>query len=922
MIALLGVMVAAVAVRPAGAQEGEVFDPDRIFENEGQEVAAAGAYAYMAHAGPVGSLGPAARLSAAKEAAALKAAPALPGSWREVGPKPYNNDDPKYPSSLGPFGHVSGQVISLAVDPTNAAVVYAGGASGGVWKTVDAGAHWKPVADDLASLAIGALVIDPAHPGTVFAGTGDANTNFDAYSGAGVFRSRDGGATWVRVEKNLQTASAVFHIEVAGGRVFVATNKGLYRSIDGGDSYQNIPLPTNAAGTAPAVGDFANFVTDVRVKPGAPDEVTAAIGWRYGKAQSPGNGLYRSVTGGNPGSFARMVTTGLGLANDGGDPVGRISLAYASGPNQNHNIMWAIVQDAGKLHGDTLIAQQLGASYTVLNGVFQSANDGASWTLKATPELLIAAPGTAMTVRAVTLYAPGVQAWYNQWIAVDPNNVDTVLFGLEEIYRSVLNANGPGPAVWETIGRYSDPCPELPTLTLPPCPPLLGLFLAGDLPSNPTTHPDQHAAALVTTPNGTRAYVGNDGGVWRQDARGGAFNNNNWTQLNSTLGTLQPYRAVMSGDGTIYFGLQDNGVGKTTGPTTGSAVLGGDGMNVAVHPKNSALAYSEGPDGTLSRTVDGGVSWGDIAPALAQPQFVTPFDMDPVNPNHFVIAARQIQMTTQLETVAGDGWTLVFDLGANADGFDNSATATALYGAASYVGFCGVCDPITEAGTDVTKFRNGIATNVTANCQPTNGGGECWRKAAAHGLPNRFINDLAIDPKDPNTVYAVLGGYGRKWYPPPANSPNVGVGHAFVSHDRGQSFTDVSGNLPDTPATSVVLRGDSVIVGTDDGVFAAQRSGTGLGAFSRLGAGLPHVAIWDVQLDPSASHLVAATHGRGIWVYDFAAAAAVAIPTATIPATGRPTPDGALPLLLMAVALRLLSRATSASRPRRARSVP
>ena len=270
-----------------------------------------------------------------------------------------------------------------------------------------------------------------------------------------------------RVEKNLQTASTVFHIEIAGGRIFVATNKGLYRSIDGGDSYQPVPLPSNAAGTAPATGDFANFVTDVRAKPGTPDQITAAIGWRAGKANSPGNGLYRSTTGGGPGSFHRMNTMGLGLPNDGGDPVGRISLAYTSGPNQNHNIMWAVVQDPGKQRGDTLIGQQLGASYTVLNGVFQSANDGLTWNIKALPEQLIAAPGTAMTVRAVTLYAPGVQAWYNQWIAVDPGDADTVLFGLEEIYKSVANANGLGPGgvaddrpVLRSVPRTSDADPS------------------------------------------------------------------------------------------------------------------------------------------------------------------------------------------------------------------------------------------------------------------------------------------------------------------------------------------------------------------------------------------------------------------------------------------------------------------------------
>src|SRR5205085_11734591 len=96
----------------------------RPFENEADVNAAAGAYAYMAHAGPVGDRGPAARLAAAAQAAALPAAPAgIAGAWREVGPKPYNNDDPTYPSSLGPFGLVSGQVTALAVDPTDPNVV-------------------------------------------------------------------------------------------------------------------------------------------------------------------------------------------------------------------------------------------------------------------------------------------------------------------------------------------------------------------------------------------------------------------------------------------------------------------------------------------------------------------------------------------------------------------------------------------------------------------------------------------------------------------------------------------------------------------------------------------------------------------------------------------------------------------------------
>jgi photosystem II stability/assembly factor-like uncharacterized protein len=126
-------------------------------------------------------------------------------------------------------------------------------------------------------MAIGAIALSPT-TGWVYAGTGEANTNGDGLSGTGVYRTKDDGQTWERVAANLDEASTVFHVAVSRAEgatadsVFVATNSGLFASFDGGDSYTDVALPTNEDATAPyTLTRFGNYVTDVRVQPGAPD---------------------------------------------------------------------------------------------------------------------------------------------------------------------------------------------------------------------------------------------------------------------------------------------------------------------------------------------------------------------------------------------------------------------------------------------------------------------------------------------------------------------------------------------------------------------------------------------------------------------------------------------------------------------------
>ena len=427
-----------------------------------RDIAARDAQFAVQHDVP-GTEGVAARLAAYREAMSVPAAtdPTLTNPWAELGPKPFFANDADYALKAEGFDVIAGRTTSLAVDPTNADVVWIGTAGGGVWRTADGGRTWLPKGDGLPSLAVGAVAIDPASPHVVYVGTGEANSNFDGYYGTGVYRSVDDGTTWSRVPQNVATAATVFRIEVSGSNVFVATNKGLFRSVDAGASYQDVGLPTNASHTAPATGAFANVVSDVRVKPGTPGEVTAVVGWRAGKApgadgqpQSPGNGLYRSAKAGAPGTWTALNSPTFGNGSTSDDPIGRVSLAYADGPNEDHNILWAIIQDAGTFRGETFVGLPLPTHNTVLNGVYRSGDDGATWTLKGTSSDFIAAPGSGLALEAAMNYAPGIQTWYDQWVGVDPKNPDVVLVGLEELYQATANASGPGVAKWTTVGRY------------------------------------------------------------------------------------------------------------------------------------------------------------------------------------------------------------------------------------------------------------------------------------------------------------------------------------------------------------------------------------------------------------------------------------------------------------------------------------
>jgi hypothetical protein len=876
-----------------------------------------------------------------------KQKPKVAGTWTPVGGPALYADNPDYsgldpvvtagPSRLG-WSNLSGRITDFAaVSPDR---VFAAPAAGGIWETTNAGASWRSIGDNLPTQAMGAVAYSTAGGGTIIAGTGDnAVGGVITPSGLGVYTSRDDGKTWVRAS-GVPDGLVTFQVTLDPTNAavsYVATNRGLFRSTDDGTTYTNVALPIPkvvngqvtpngcAGDTTSAECFYAAVVTDVQVQSGT-GAVIAAVGWPYGGAvnklgvtQAPQNGIYTSPHGA-PGTFTFVDPGKSAPTSNGFAPtpvVGRTTLSVANGPNQDHGYVYALVQDAKKLQGcydpaiDIPICSGTGnevlAEATFLDGAYVSADFGKTWKKVMTWEQL-EAPGSGSSLAGGLglSYGPGVQSWYNNWIAVDPTTADPithaptrVLFGLEEIWEnSVQGAPVVAQTGWKVIGRYWNAC--LLVVAGTQC------SGAGSPIPGTTTHPDQHAGLLVPDDlGGVTLYAGNDGGAYRQHLYAGQdFSNDNWGQgANIGLHTLQPYDANIAKDGTVVAGLQDNGTIKISPSGRQDMVFGGDGFFTAINPDNSSQMAEEYTYGNVNGSLDGGKTWSNYPPdwggSSSSALFATPMQIDPTNPSHMMIGGRTVSQTEHpyeahcVDGTAGfqcspccipvgagqvtyDNWADVFDLGVvpgtsttTSSGSALKTSALDVRGDAAYVGYCGPCSVFTV----LTGFKSGIATNVGGTAPPKFGAPDGWHVAPAAGLPDRYITSVRIDTTDPSgkTIYVTLGGFSSHWTPPGAQGEDVsrvGTGHLFVSHDAGATFTDVSGDLPDAPADWVLVRSGRLIVGTDVGPFVSS-SLTG-GSYSRLGD-LPSVPVVSIKQDPSnPKRVIAATFGRGVYAFTFA----------------------------------------------------
>ena len=265
-------------------------------------------------------------------------------SWRSVGP-----------------AVTSGRVGDFAVHPDNRSVYYVATASGGVWKTVNAGTTYEPVFDGQGSYSIGCITLDPTNPSTVWVGTGENNNQRSVGYGDGVYRSRDGGKSWEHLGlKNSEHIgkiivdprnSEVVYVAAIGPLWSEGGDRGLYKTTDGGKTWEQV-LKNNKG---ESLLDTHTGVTDLIMDPRNPEVLYAAAFQRRRHVFTyvgggPGSTIYKSTDGGK--TWAKAAA---GLP--GGD-LGRIGLAISPA---NPEIIYAMVEASSG------------------GGFFKSTDRGASW---------------------------------------------------------------------------------------------------------------------------------------------------------------------------------------------------------------------------------------------------------------------------------------------------------------------------------------------------------------------------------------------------------------------------------------------------------------------------------------------------------------------------------------------------------------
>src|SRR3954452_16716118 len=259
--------------------------------------------------------------------------PRTGGSWRDITALPYDSDDPRYrdidSNSSGGAGKVTGRMAAMAAD--DAGYLYAGSAGGGGWRSHAGGGHWQSISDRLPSQSTGALALDGA--GRLWLGTGEANTNADAYLGSGVYvltHPHHGTfSTRSRVGGDELESTTIRQLRFGGGKVWAATSEGVWshstKTLKGHWKLEFAPNPdylpggpkANVAGSA-----YKNITNDIAIDPKNPSKVVLAVGWRSGDDY---NGFY-TRTGG---SWQR-ISSGFGDLPTDPDNVGTVTFARSA----------------------------------------------------------------------------------------------------------------------------------------------------------------------------------------------------------------------------------------------------------------------------------------------------------------------------------------------------------------------------------------------------------------------------------------------------------------------------------------------------------------------------------------------------------------------------------------------------------------
>ena len=713
---------------------------------------------------------------------------------------------------IGPFD-VGGRCTDVDVPRGSRLVMYVATATGGLWKTDNAGVSWTPLIDDLPSLSVGDIAVSESHPDILYLGTGEANHFRASIAGTGVYKSSDAGKTWEHL--SLAATQSIGRIRIHPSDpdiVYIAATghewtpnpeRGVFKTTDGGRTWQRVFYISEKVGAIDLVMD-----------PQKPDTLIVSMVNRIRRRWSdpvPGgeDGLFKTTDGGRT---WKQLTSGLPDTKT----TGRIGLDIC---RSHPDIVYAFVDN----HTPTRVPKpgerdsygRLRTYPDIIGAeVYRSDDQGETWRKVSPADRLFERFG-------------GTYGWVFGQIRVDPNNADVVyLMGLG-LFRSV-----DGGRTWAR--------------------------LADDV------HGDHHG--LWIDPSDSNYLINvNDGGANVSYDFG-----KNWRSFQAGIPATQFYNVAldMKKPFNVYGSIQDFGTMRGLGVAPLKALdpdawwesqdvvrwetaPGGEGTLIAVDPGDPNTEYASSYYGRVERSEyrDGAWTSKEIYPraAAGEPpyrgQWLAGLALSPHNPQ--IVYAGFQYLFRSLNR--GESWEKISpDLS-----YNNPQWAGKLPYAIPY-------QAITAVSESPLKFGVIYAGTDDGRAHVTRDGGVTWTDITA-GLPyNRHVWCMVASQYDPATVYIALVGRHDDDFAP----------YLFKSTDYGKKWTGIAANLPGGPANVIredPKKKDVLYCGTDYGVYASRDGGK---TWNCLGTGLPNAPVWDLQVHPRDNMLVIATNGRGMWAID------------------------------------------------------
>jgi photosystem II stability/assembly factor-like uncharacterized protein len=749
--------------------------------------------------------------------------------WAFIGPNPIPQGQ-----TQGTRVPVSGRTISIAVHPTDPDTVYVGTAQGGLYKSTNGGTNWTKLFEfQLETLAIGAITIDPVDTSIVFVGTGENGQSADSFAGKGLYIIRNANSATPTLNGPFRTnglGDNVFNGRAIGrilvnpldhNTIFVCTANGT----GGNPNTTTVLLPprgvyrsTNAQSLTPTFEQLAvtgvagldRSTIDIEMDPADPNLLLATV---TGAAND--GGIWRTANALAPApTFTRTLAWANGLR-------GELTATRSAGPTPVTTFYAATgEQSTAAIGGPACGATQAGI-------VRRSTDLGLTWS----------GPGA---MPAATGFCGG-QCFYDIAIAVTPDNQTIHLGGAAgnsaaNCGANVMKRSLNGGTTWAS--------------------------------NNTTLHADEHALAIAPS-NPQVVYTGSDGGIWRSTNNG-----TTWLTLNNVDFSATQFQGVAVHPFDRNFlmgGTQDNGTICWAANGTVSHCRDGDGgyaviddnavdtFNVLMYhtffnQTNNQIGFERASntlanaDGQLSgwtfRGCSGTTSNNGFRCA-DNVLFYAPMNQGPGSPFNTLYFG-----TDRLYRSTNRGDTMVLA--------SQGPLVPTAPGALSGVVVTSIGISPQDDNVRLVGLRDGhVFATTTGSAVMTDVTGSNFPPPNPADLTRNSIGETVIDPNNKFTAYISFTSFS-----PPAGQQ---IFKTTNLNDPVPTWTPSSNGIPQVPVSSIAVDpqdSNSLYAGTDIGVYHSTDGGA---SWLPLGAGLPHVAVFDVKISNIQRYLRIATHGRGIW---------------------------------------------------------